>query len=48
VAPGHQWRRAQTFTGPFSEVLLEPASGTALAIEITSYTSGTLNYRFDQ
>ena len=36
------------FTGPMSEVLIESQGGARYAIIITSYTSGTLNYKFSQ
>lgn len=40
---------AQTFTGVYSEVQIEPAEGVVqVAVEITAYTSGTLNYEFIQ
>ena len=39
---------ALSFTGPMSEVLVEGQAGVLYAINVTSYTSGTLNWKFNQ
>jgi len=39
---------ALSFTGPMSETLIESQGGVRYAIIVTSYTSGTLNYKFSQ
>jgi hypothetical protein len=39
---------AQSFTTPGSEVLTEPGVGVQVRVVVTAYTSGTVNYLFNQ
>ena len=39
---------ALSFTGTMSETLTEPQGGAQYALIVTSYTSGTLNWKFNQ